>query len=272
MKHSSILYVGILLLFLGGGTDSVCAQSKALQPKADSVLLSERVEGNTLIRRYRIDRTQNADYRILYRINTATLSKQLGENSHELQALERIIRTILADSAHRNGRMQITGYASPDGPSEFNERLARARLRDFMGYANAQYDLSNRMNPRTASQVESWESCRSYMEASSIPERQAVLRLIDDPGLTPHEKQSRLEQMPEAWEYLKREVLPLLRRVEVVMEYGEQQIVEERQPIVARRPQPVVAQSKPSDPCGECPVVDERITGFIVEYPVDDHF
>lgn len=272
MKKSYISSVRVLTILLGIGlcAPSVQAQhTAATHQKIDSVFLSERMEGDTRIRSYRVEEIGDANYAVLYRINLAKLSTELKENSRELQELKEFMQSLASDSTRRTDHIRITGYASPDGPQAFNERLAKARLNDFLGYGEKHYQLSDRFRLKSSSVAEDWESCRHMVAQSTMPDREKVLTILDDGALSHDEKEARLKQIPAAWDYLKRNILPHLRRVEVEVQYARGRVVEVRTriPRPTPQPQPVVAQDSCNDPCGECLVVDETITGFIVEYP-----
>lgn len=274
MKTLYLFSVGVLTTLFAAGTAShpVQAQTSASsQPKIDSVFLSERIEGDMRIRSYRVEETDDSDYSVLYRINLAKLSTQLGRNSRELQDLDLFLRSLGKDSTRRVRQISVTGYSSPDGPHPFNERLAKARTNDFVSYAEKKYGLTDRFRVKTSSVAEDWESCRTMVAQSSMPDRDAVLKIIDDSRLSADQKEIRLKQMPAAWEYLKAHILPPLRRVEAVVSYNQGKIVEVRTHIPKPKPEPkpVVAEKRCGDPCGECLVVDEGITGFLVEYPAE---
>lgn len=272
MKKFYISSVKVLTILFSIGlcTPAVQAQhTTASRQKIDSVFLSERMEGDTRIRTYRVEEVGDADYTVLYRINLSKLSSELGQNSRELQDLKQFMQSLSGDSTRRAQEIRITGYASPDGPQAFNERLAKARLNDFVSYGEKHYRLSDRFRLKNSSVAEDWESCRHMVAQSTMPDRDKVLAILDDGALSHNEKEARLKQMPAAWDYLKRNILPHLRRVEVEVKYAQGRTVEVRTriPRPTPQPQPVVAQNRCNDPCGECLVVDEAITGFIVEYP-----
>ena len=70
--------------------------------------------------------------------------------------------------------------------------------------------------------------------------------------------------MPAAWSYLKKNVLPKLRRVELTIGYGAGNIVEQRTMIPKPKPAP---QPQPAQPAEPYVVVDEQVNGIIVEMP-----
>lgn len=240
-------------------------QNTTTAPKVDTVLLSETVDGNYRVRRYRIERTGDADYSVLYRINVSTLAPKMGKNGEELAALDRFAQSLVQDTAKQVRRVIVTGYSSPDGPHALNERLAKARMQNFLNYVNGKYDFSKRFDVKSDWVAEDWEGCRLAVEQSSVPDKQQVLAILDG-GDTPDRKELRLKQMPAVWEYMKVHILPPLRRAEVEVQYGSGVVFEQRTMIEQPRCEPVEQPRKSAcDPCDL--IVDENITGIIVEMP-----
>lgn len=111
--------------------------------------------------------------------------------------------------------------------------------------------------------AEDWETCRALVAQSSMPDRQAVLNIIDGKQSS-DQKELALKKMPAAWSYLKQNVLPKLRRVELTIGYGAGNIVEQRTMIPKPKPAP---QPQPAQPAEPYVVVDEQVNGIIVEMP-----
>ena len=102
-----------------------------------------------------------------------------------------------------------------------------------------------------------------------MPDKQAVLGILDGKQSS-DAKELALKKIPAAWEYMIKHILPPLRRVELTINYGAGSIVEQRtmipKPKIAPRP-----AEQACEPCG-CEVVDESITGIIVEMPGDTDY
>lgn len=232
-------------------------KSAAPAPGADSVLLSETTEGDYIVRRYLVRSSGDADFTMHYRISLATLDTSLGGNPKQLGDLNAFLSGLVGDTLRKVQSVAITGYSSPDGPVQLNEKLAAQRAQDFMAYANGKYGLSKRYTVRVNSVAEDWTMCRALVAQSQIPDRTAVLQIIDG-AQTPEQKELALEKLPAAWNYMKANILPPLRRVEVMIAYADGNIVEQR----TLKPKPAPA---PAPETYE--VVDETITGVIVEMP-----
>lgn len=238
---------------------------------ADTVLLSEKADGDYIVRRALVERRADSDYSVRYLINLATLDAALDGNSRELNELNSFVSGIMKDSLTKVRSVVITGYASPDGPVALNERLARSRARDFRNYVDTKYGFSKKFNVRTSSVAEDWDMCRALVEKSSMPEKQAVLHIIDG-SQSPEAKEAALKRMPAAWEYMAEHILPPIRRVAMTINYDEGSLVEQRtrirkpKPAPVPAPQPVAEPCPPAEPC-RCWEIDEQINGIIVEIP-----
>lgn len=232
-------------------------KSAAPAPGADSVLLSETTDGDYIVRRYLVRSSGDADFTMHYRISLATLDTSLGGNPKQLGDLNAFLSGLVGDTLRKVQSVTITGYSSPDGPVQLNEKLAAQRAQDFKAYVDSKFGLSKRYTVRGNSVAEDWKMCRTLVAQSQIPDRTAVLQIID--GMqTPEQKELALEKLPAAWNYMKANILPPLRRVEVMIVYADGNIVEQR----TLKPKPAPAPAPES-----YEVVDETITGVIVEMP-----
>ena len=119
-------------------------KSAAPTPGADSVLLSETTEGDYIVRRYLVRSSGDADFTMHYRISLATLDTSLGGNPKQLGDLNAFLSGLVGDTLRKVQSVAITGYSSPDGPVQLNEKLAAQRAQDFKAYADSKYGLSKR--------------------------------------------------------------------------------------------------------------------------------
>ena len=247
------------------------AQTKSAvpAPAADTVLLSETADGDYIVRRFIVKSRGDADYSIRYQINLATLNAALNGNPQELDGLKAFVDNLVKDTLRQVCAVTITGYSSPDGPLKFNEALAAKRAGDFKAYVDRKYDFSKKYKVTVNSVAEDWEMCRALVAQSPVPDKQAVLGILDGKQSS-DAKELALKKIPAAWEYMIKHILPPLRRVELTINYGAGSIVEQRtmipKPKIAPRP-----AEQACEPCG-CEVVDESITGIIVEMPGDTDY
>ena len=200
------------------------------QPQYDTVVLATYQEDDYLVKRYLVNVPDDrmSDYSVRYSINVSHLQPNLDDNSEALRALSNFIEKTMADTVARISSVTITGYASPDGPYALNERLSMQRAQDFKNYVDSKYNLSSRYTVTTRGVAEDWENCRAMIEASrSIPHKDSVMRIINS-MVSNNTKEQQLKKMTDTWNFMRTEILPPLRRVDIVINYAQGTIVEER--------------------------------------------
>ena len=251
-QHSTDVKTNVRIIAL---TVAMCAAAGATAqttgrtttPAADTVLLSERVDGDYLVRTYRIQNTEDVDYSIRYRISVAKLNAALNGNTAALDELNGFVNGLMQDTTKKVRQVIITGYASPDGPAAYNAKLAMQRATDFKGYVDQKYGFSQKYAVTVNS-------------SSTIPDRAWVLQIIDGTQ-GPSATEQALKRNAGVWNYLAQEILPPMRRVEVMIDYDTSRIVEQRTLIQRPKPAP-----KPA-PAQDYVVVEENVNGMIVEMP-----
>lgn len=253
---------------------TVGAQTKSHQvskPTHDTVMLSQKTVGDYMIRRYLVKNSNvsDADYSVRYQINLSKLISTLDNNSKELKSLNMFMDSLMRDSLMNLSSVNIVGYASPDGPLAFNQKLATNRALDFKNYVDTKYNLSSKYKVTTEGVVDTWNDCRAAVVASNIPGKQTVLSVIDSKD-APAVKERRLKAMPSAWSYMKSKILPKMRRVDMTLNYMAAKVVEQKvkidEPAPAPTPAPAPVQAKPQCQC-PCEIIEEDITGVIIEMP-----
>ena len=241
-------------------------RSAAPAPAADTVLLSETTDGDYIVRRFLVKSRNDTDYSVRYRINLATLNAALSGNPQELDELNAFVGDLAKDTLKRVSAVTITGYSSPDGPVKFNEALAARRANDFKAYVDKKYGFSKKYKVTVNSVAEDWEMCRTLVAQSSMADKQAVLSILDG-RQSPDQKELTLKKMTSAWDYMKANILPPLRRVELTIDYKVNSIVEQRTLIPKPKPAP-----QPAQPAEPYVVVDEQVSGIIVEMPNEHEY
>lgn len=141
------------------------------------------------------------------------------DNAAELDKIRATVDAVQGDPDKTITRITLCGYSSPDGPYEANARLAQERTASIKAYISALYPLDDALY--VCQEVpENWEGLRSAVELSGYPDRDKMLRIIDNPSLTPDQKESRLRNnFYKQWLSLAESVFPLLRRTDYHVNY-----------------------------------------------------
>lgn len=149
-----------------------------------------------------------------YLINEADIqSKEL--KSEDIQLLRDYIKMVSLDPNRQLKAAEISSYASPDGPLDFNEKLSvkRGATADkFMKKEMEKVEAAKAagfFNEKTT--AEDWDGFKTEVEKSSIPDKDLILRVLSmysDPAVRDKE----IKNMSAAFEVLKKDILPKLRR------------------------------------------------------------
>lgn len=125
-------------------------------------------------------------------------------------------------------KIEVNGYASPDGEIQFNNELADERateagkfvinaLRSSQGLKDIQYDLDNSKLYVQNKGTEDWKGLLRGIEFARIPQKDQVRSIIENSNLSSAEKQSKLKGMRESWDIIAEDYLPPLRRANMVI-------------------------------------------------------
>ena len=151
-----------------------------------------------------------------YPAGSTTLNPKYGNNRAELEKLNDRLRPLLASP--KRMRIELTGYASPDGSTKENEQLAGNRTIQFKNYLLKQYQLPNDGIVSVDWGGEDWEGLRSAVAASGKAYTAQVLAILD--GTTsPDQRRKQLRDLEKGTVYkdMEKNFFARLRRIELTV-------------------------------------------------------
>lgn len=184
-----------------------------------------------------VPETKMAD--INYVINQATIrSSEL--KAEDVALLKEYIATANADPNKQLKGVVVSSYASPDGKFDENEKLSGRRgtsadkmfRKEFAKIEAAQAE--GFFNSLTT--AEDWEGFKTEVENSSIQDKDLILRVLSMYS-DPEVREKEIKNMSSAFEALKTDVLPKLRRSKLMVNVDN----------IGRTDEQILAQMK-SDP------------------------
>lgn len=154
---------------------------------------------------------------IYYRINKYDIDSNYAENRQTLINLLAAIDAIASSGDVRVEKVVVAGFASPEGPFAFNDRLAWERA-----VSVKEYIMKNSSMPDEAILIFNgsldWRGMRRFVSADSgMPFRKEVLELLDSRPELDLTAQAALMNRLRAlgggrvWSYLADRIFPLLR-------------------------------------------------------------
>jgi tetratricopeptide (TPR) repeat protein len=210
--------------------DGVIATSTLVEKHARAIMLKDKFVRIT-------PETQAAD--INYVINKYDI-RPAELKAEDITQLKNYIQTVATDPNRQFKTATVSSYASPDGKYDFNEKLSVNRggsadkfiKKEFSKVEAAKAaDFFNEMTT-----AEDWDGFKSEVEKSTLQDKDLILRVLSmysDPDV----REKEIKNMSAAFEALKTDILPRLRRSKMLINVDK----------VGRSDEQILAQAK-SDP------------------------
>lgn len=158
---------------------------------------------------------------IYYLINSAQVRNNQVK-SEEIKAMEKFLKEAKADENMKLKDVQIQSYASPDGSFNWNDKLANKRESSSTDF------LKKNMKKNKVEEykdldffkkyvvAEDWEGFKKAMEASSIRDKELILRVLAM-HTDPEVREREIKNIASAYSTIADQILPKLRRSKFVV-------------------------------------------------------
>jgi tetratricopeptide (TPR) repeat protein len=206
---------------------------------ATSTLTENHVKPVMMANKYVRITPENKMADLHYLINQADLqSKEL--KAEDIQLLKDYIKMVSLDPNRQFKAFEISSYASPDGALDLNEKLSVKRGATADKLIKKEFEkieaakAAGFFNEKTT--AEDWDGFKAEVEQSSIQDKDLILRVLSmysDPVV----REKEIKNMTAAFEALKTEILPKLRRSKLFVNVD----------LVGRSDEQILAQMK-ADP------------------------
>lgn len=112
-------------------------------------------------------------------VGSGTLSLSFGNNATNLPRLISLFEKIKNDTAVELTGVTFSGNTSPEGAYELNRRLSVERMSAMERYVRDRVDIPEHLITRRSDGI-AWDRLTELVEASSMPGRDDVLRVLRD--------------------------------------------------------------------------------------------
>jgi tetratricopeptide (TPR) repeat protein len=181
---------------------------------ATSTLTENHVKPIMMLNKYVRITPENKMADLHYLINQADLqSKEL--KAEDVQLLKDYIKMVSLDPSRQFKAAEISSYASPDGALDLNEKLSVKRGTTADKFMKKEFDkveaakAAGFFTEKTT--PEDWDGFKAEVEKSNIQDKDLILRVLSmysDPVV----REKEIKNMASAFEALKTDILPKLRR------------------------------------------------------------
>ena len=184
-------------------------------------------------------RAEQGEAYLDFAVGKTDINPEFGRNAAELEKIRKMIELVYNDKDITINRISIAGYASPEGTLAMNERLSEGRAKALQSYLRNHYPAI----PNTLYSVyfggENWDDLVEAVRASDMPDKQAVLDIIDRYSIL-QGRESKLMALKSGtpWRYMLKEMFPALRKVTVAVNYDIKNFdIGEAKEVAKTRPQ-----------------------------------
>ena len=137
--------------------------------------------------------------------------------SDEVKALQAAIKD--ANDAERKeiNKIEVAGYASPDGGMDLNEKLAQNRQKVAANFLQKGMK-KDKVNAAIEANItaEDWDGFQKAMENSNMQDKDLVLRVLAMYS-DPEEREAQIKNLSNVYGTIAEEILPALRRSRLIL-------------------------------------------------------
>jgi tetratricopeptide (TPR) repeat protein len=161
-----------------------------------------------------IQEVQEADIKFLIQQTNLRNSELKSQALKDLNAAIKDADTTINKAINK---LEVAGYASPDGEQDLNAKLADARQEKSQKYLQKQLKKA-KVNATIESNVtaEDWAGFQAALEASNIQDKELVLRVLSMYS-DPEEREAQIKNLSAVFKTIAEEVLPALRRSRLIL-------------------------------------------------------
>jgi hypothetical protein len=154
---------------------------------------------------------------ILYMLQKTDInSKELKKE--EIKQLITLLNSTPDTAETQLLNVEISSYASPDGPEDLNQKMVDGRGKSAQDYVTKSLKKAKSSTVKSpefivkgTTPTEDWEGFKKQVQGSNVQDKESILRVLEmysDPVVRERE----IKNLSEAYEGLKKDILPQLRR------------------------------------------------------------
>ena len=161
-----------------------------------------------------IQQMQEADIKFLIQQSNLRSSETKSQQMKDLQAA---IKEADQNERKAINKLEVSGYASPDGGMDLNEKLAGQRQKNAQKFLQQQLKR-DKVQTDIASDItaEDWSGFQTLLENSNMQDKELVLRVL---GMytDPEEREAQIKNLSSVYSTIADEILPALRRSRLIL-------------------------------------------------------
>ncbi|MGN1239796.1 MAG: tetratricopeptide repeat protein [Paludibacteraceae bacterium] len=161
-----------------------------------------------------IQQMQEADIKFLIQQSNLRSSETKSQQMKDLRAA---IKEADQNERKAINKLEVSGYASPDGGMDLNEKLAGQRQKNAQKFLQQQLKR-DKVKTDIASDItaEDWAGFQELLENSNMQDKELVLRVLSM-YTDPEERETQIKNLSSVYKTIADEILPALRRSRLIL-------------------------------------------------------
>ena len=152
---------------------------------------------------------------IIFKVSKIEIDSSVFNNEVTFGKILAAVDKIFSNPYYKIDKIEVAGYASPEGRPAFNKWLGENRAKALIDYIieqRPQYNLT-RDNFRIRNGEENWVGLRRVVAASDLEHKERVLQIIDDENIPGELKKDKIRWIDRAktWKQMLKDIYPHLR-------------------------------------------------------------
>ena len=152
---------------------------------------------------------------IVFKVSSIEIDSTVFDNEVTFGKILKAVDKIMSSPDYRIDKIEVAGYASPEGPPAFNKWLGENRAKALINYIiqqRPQYNLT--MDDfRIRNGEENWAGLRRVLAESDMEGKDRVIEIIDDQNIPTELKKDKIKWIDhgKTWKFMLDEIYPHLR-------------------------------------------------------------
>lgn len=154
-----------------------------------------------------------------FQVGKSVILPEFKRNASELSKINDVVTQVKNNKYATVTSIDLSGYASPEGPEQLNQKLSTERALALKNYLQDKYGYKQDLFS-SQGKGEDWAGLEKALQNSNMPEKDAVLKIITSSASeTEKDKQVKALSKGAVYKQLLEEYYPPLRRVEYQLNY-----------------------------------------------------
>lgn len=152
---------------------------------------------------------------IIFKVSKIDIDHTLFNNQVTFTKLLAAVDKIFENPKYKLDKIEVSGYASPEGPASFNNWLGENRAKALINYVidqRPQYGLTMD-NFSIINGDENWAGLKKLLAESKVDRKEEVIAVIDNGNLSNVKKKAAIKAMDggKVWKEMLEQIYPYLR-------------------------------------------------------------